>query len=587
MAHRLVFIMLMCPMSLGATSAGRELGYVDRSEGLHTIGMSRGNTELELGDVDGDGHVDIVCVGDHGSPLVNTEQHGIMVWFGDGAGGWSLAQYGHVGYGGVALGDVNGDGRMDVGYGVHHNYSETDLGDQILEVALGDGTGRSWTPWDDGLATNGETWGMFGTDFADVDNDGDLDLGSTAFGSKSGVHVYLNNGDGSWTQSFGILGGRSNMKFEFGEVNGDGHADFAATYSDCTVYLGDGLGGFEPADGNLPTSPYAFKSVSLGDLNDDGRAELVAVGLRGELEVWSWTRPGVWENLSDGQPAGRKYARARIADMDLDGRGDVVTLSEGHPGRVTILSRMGNGAWREISAFDTPNCREAAVLHVGVDGDHNGYPDIAVITEEPKPQERYGRNRLRFYAESSVPTSTRIHPRYPRGGEALAAGSVRFITWHTASPDPGPHRVAIELSTRGAEGPWTMIADSVPDSGLYQWHMPADLPTSARCLLRLTVAGVSAVTPDTFTIVGRPAAGDIDGDGDVDVTDFAHFVSCADGLGHPSASVCIRQFDANGDARVDAADITAFQAAFGAIQDAKQQRPVRAHPDPVDIRPTR
>ena len=236
-----------------AAAAGG-LAYVDSSLGLQTPVMEGGRTEIEFGDVNGDGHPDIVCIGDHGSPYINSPQHGVMVWFGDGAGQWSVFQNGNFGYGGVALGDVNNDGLMDVGYGMHHNYAAGDFGDQLLEVALGDGTGMNWTPWDDGLATNGETWGMFGTDFADVDNDGDLDVGSLSFGCCAGIHVYLNNGDGTWTQSFGFIGGNSAMDFVFGDVNGDGLADFAAAHGDGTVYLGDGRGGYTLADGNLPGS---------------------------------------------------------------------------------------------------------------------------------------------------------------------------------------------------------------------------------------------------------------------------------------------------------------------------------------------
>jgi hypothetical protein len=249
------------------------LTYIETSIGLVPPSLEGGHTEVEIGDVNADGNPDLVSIGDHGSPYINTDEHGIMVWFGDGAGNWDVYQTGDFGYGGIALGDVNNDGLMDAGYGMHHNYSGVDFGDQILEVALGDGTGLNWTAWDDGLATNGEDWGMFGTDFADVDNDGDLDIGSISFGCCAGVHVYLNQGDGSWKQSFGILGGNSDMEFSFGDINGDGNADMAVSHSDGTIYLGNVAGNYSLEQGNLP-APERISSEALGDINHDGRDEL-------------------------------------------------------------------------------------------------------------------------------------------------------------------------------------------------------------------------------------------------------------------------------------------------------------------------
>ena len=119
------------------------LDYIDSSNGLETPAMEGGRTEIELGDVNADGFVDIVCIGDHGSPYIGTDQHGVMVWFGNGGDRWEVYQNGNFGYGGVSLGDVDGDGFMDVGYGMHHNYSGDDFGDQLIEVALGDGTGKT------------------------------------------------------------------------------------------------------------------------------------------------------------------------------------------------------------------------------------------------------------------------------------------------------------------------------------------------------------------------------------------------------------------------------------------------------------
>ena len=157
---------------------------------------------MRFADINQNGHLDIVTIGDHGSPNVNANEHGVTVFFGNGTGSnWSLFQNGSFGYGGCAVGDINNDGKQDIAYSMHHNYSTSDLGDQLIEAALGDGTGMNWTPWDDGLATNGESYGMFGTDLGDVDNDGWLDIGSNSFGAGQGIHIYRNNHNGTWNQS--------------------------------------------------------------------------------------------------------------------------------------------------------------------------------------------------------------------------------------------------------------------------------------------------------------------------------------------------------------------------------------------------
>lgn len=548
-----------CP-ALGQTP----LDYVESSTGLDTPRMEGGRTEIEMGDVDGDGHVDLVSIGDHGSPYVNTNEHGIMVWFGDGAGTWSVFQEGNFGYGGVALGDVNNDGLMDVGYGMHHAYSNNDFGNQILEVALGDGTGRNWTPWDDGLATNGESWGMFGTDFADVDNDGDLDVGSISFGCCAGIHVYRNNGDGTWTQSFGFLGGNSSQDFAFGDVNGDGLTDFASAHGDGTVYLGDGTGDFALADGNLPL-PAWRPGIALGDVNDDGRDDLSFVTSDGGLAVWSWAGPGTWDDLSGSLPSGGNFRSTQIVDMNLDGHGDLVAFSGSG---LVVYGGDGGGSWEQIASIATPSNCGFSALRAGVDADHNGYPDMVLISEEDCDPWGGGANRPRFFAESSTPESAWIYPKRPRGGETFFAGSVRFVDWHAAIPDPGPALMDIEVSVAGPDGPWFPVASGVPSNGRYQWLLPAALPDSADCYLRYTLGGgvgegATVVTPSAFTIVGAPidVFGDSDGDGDIDLFDFAEFLACVSGPAGGVADGC-GLFDFDRDFDVDWHDAGAFLLVF-------------------------
>jgi len=459
------------------------LDYVESSTGLSYPEWEGGRTELEMADVDGDGNVDIVTIGDHGSPYINTNEHGIMVYFGDGSGSWNVYMNGNFGYGGIAIGDVDNDGYMDAGYAMHHNYSSNDFGDQLIEVALGDGTGQNWTPWDDGLATNGESWGMFGTDFADVDNDGDLDIASNSFGASSGVHVYLNQGDGTWVQSWGFLGGNSTMDIVFGDVDSDGNADIAVAHEYGTVYLGDGTGGFALADGNLPDPGLmGRRSPDLGDVDNDGFQDLAFVNGDGGVEVWTWEGSNTWSDASGTLPAAGDYEFVQLCDMDLDGNVDVAAFGTG---TVTVWKGDGNGNWNQAVEFTVPGSPGYGnAFRVGADADHNGYPDMVLLDEEGPWYNRI--NHLRFYREASTPNTLSIRITSPRGYETFRIGSVRFVEWVSGVPGGGYSTVDLELSTEGPSGPWSPIASGLPNNGRYQWTVAADSASSA-CYIRATV----------------------------------------------------------------------------------------------------
>jgi hypothetical protein len=475
------------------------LEYVESSNGLGIPELEGGHTELEFADVNADGNVDLLSIGDHGSPYVNTDEHGVMVWFGDGDGNWSVYQNGNFGYGGIAVGDVNGDGLWDIGYGMHHNYSGSDFGNQLIEVALGDGTGTSWTPWDDGLATSGETWGMFGTDFADVDNDGDLDLGSNSFGCCAGVHVYLNAGDGTWSQSFGFTGGNSNMWFVFGDINKDGNADIAASNASGTIYLGDGTGAFTPADDGLPAS--SMNGTALGDVDNDGGQDVSFA--TGGVQVWVWDEDlEQWLDFSGTLPTSGGYQATQLRDMDADGYVDLIAFGNG---TCTVWLGDGAGHWTQDAQFTTPPYGDFQALRVGGDVDHNGLPDVALVAEEgswPSYQ-----NHLYCFRETTAPESLTVVPVFPRGHESFVQGSAQFIDWLSAVPAGETSSVTLEYSTAGATGPWQPIAPGLPNSGRHQWMVPA--AASSDCYVRYTVRSsrdvAVATTPAAFTILGDGA----------------------------------------------------------------------------------
>ena len=288
---------------------------------------------------------------------------------------------------------------------------------------------------------------MFGTDFADVDNDGDLDVASMSFGCCTGVHVYLNQGDGSWTPTFGFLGGNSATLAVFGDVNSDG-------------WRGSRRG---------TRSRHRLSRQRRRRLRARGRHDLPGGGSwapghstsatstpterRSMPSRWAATCASaggpapVGPNLSNGLPRSSPLDLVQLADMDFDGHLDLVGFGGGLVG-IFLGDGAGNWSFGERS-FSVGTTGSAVVLRAG-DADHNGRPDIALVAEASGWN---GRNHVRFYKEASIPTSLSVRPVAPDGGETFYVGSTHFVDWLSAVPDGEAASVRIELSVSGPGRP--------------------------------------------------------------------------------------------------------------------------------------
>ncbi len=488
------------------------LDYELSDNGLNAVTWDEGRSKFEFADLNNDGHIDFLSVGDHGAAVVNN-QHGILVHFGDGTGRWNVVMNGEFGYGGIAIGDVNNDGEWDVGYGMHHDYAQDDFGDQQIEVVLGDGSGGNWEPWDDGLAVpqGGDDWyGMFATDFGDINNDGLLDIGSNSFGSGTGLHIYNNLGNGEWEDVIYHFG-RENAGFDFhfGDINNDGNLDFACSLQGMEVYIADGEGGFDFARGNLPApdNPWTYWALDLGDVNGDGCEDIAFSNNDGGVCVYTYDPERErWNDYSDGLPArDRGIFSIDICDMDVDGLQDMVF--GGTQGvEVWLQDPEGDPIWNQECTFRIDNDPGIQTLRAGGDIDHNGLPDIVVLFSV---RDGMGRsNEIHVLRETSEAEELWIRPVEPSGGERFVAGSARFIDWLAAFPedfDPDEASVTLLFSFRGADGPWEEIVEGFPNGGRYQWEVPDVLSNSChiRYLLVVEEDTVDAVTPRAFSVLGQ------------------------------------------------------------------------------------
>ena len=169
-----------------------DLGHALTGGGI--TGGGGGTTSNALGDVDGDGDLDIVT--------------NIFVLLNDGSGAFTDSGQSPGDFGGlsIALGDVDDDGDLDF---VTGNTADN-------SVWLNDGSGV--------FADSGQALGNGNTQsvaLGDVDDDGDLDL-VTGNGNLLGEpnRIWLNNGSGVYTDAGQALGNSRSSSVALGDVDG-------------------------------------------------------------------------------------------------------------------------------------------------------------------------------------------------------------------------------------------------------------------------------------------------------------------------------------------------------------------------------
>jgi hypothetical protein len=194
---------------------------------------------------------------------------------------------------------------------------------------------------------------------ADFNRDGIPDLVAPA-PSLGGVSVALGNHDGSFqpARNFNVVGGNPTA-VAVGDFNGDGNPDIVTTDNnsgEVNVLLGNGDGTFQvPLDFQLPTTPLSYQTanaVAVGDLNGDGKLDLVLMGITYSFGPYSESSaPNL--NVLLGQGDGTFSAASAVqvlydeggyngslalGDINGDHKLDLVTTASNG-----VVVRLGNG----------------------------------------------------------------------------------------------------------------------------------------------------------------------------------------------------------------------------------------------------
>ncbi len=247
------------------------------------IPVGRGPIGLDAGDIDNDGHQDVV--------VANSGADNIQVLLGHGDASFSARGAVPSPYLPlvVLLGDWDGDGNLDVAVTTR----ALDGTDTHLLLFRGDGTGDLSLVAQQPLPRFSPVLHM-----ADFDEDGLPDIvGSQPDVDADELLVLINRGDFTFDVRPLKVGFQMGT-LEVTDANLDGHQDILAllSHGQLVIALGDGSGGFPvllPPNGEQFPAPRGAITSALADVDNDGLPDLLTVSPKHEH---------LWVALNRGTP---------------------------------------------------------------------------------------------------------------------------------------------------------------------------------------------------------------------------------------------------------------------------------------------
>jgi hypothetical protein len=360
------------------------------------------SANVSMGDLNGDGNLDIVLARGQHTPLVN------RVLINDGRGrfpvGQDLGTADRSFYAGLV--DIDVDGDLDIVVG-------NDRPDP-KPVYLNDGKGNFRL----GSTYGRPEWPMRNASVADLNGDGLPDIiAANRTGGNHGFNYFcLNLGKGEFDADCIAFSRDSATTITPADVNRDGFIDLVVPHREggqSYVYLNDGKAVFSK---RVPFGPpdAAIRVAEAADLDGEGFVDIVAIGSQGPSIYLNQQGRAFAAGFSPGSNSAQPNALA-VGDLNVDRKIDIVVGNTS--ARPEVYFNDGSGR-----NFTPVQFGDAAGVAFGIaigDLDKDGHRDIAVARAGAPSVVYFGAPALQRAATASSQVASQRGPA-PAAGQPEA-----------------------------------------------------------------------------------------------------------------------------------------------------------------------
>lgn len=326
---------------------------------------------------------------------------------------------------GAVFADINGDGNLDL------YVTDVSEGNQLY---IGDGSGHFKEVYDAGVADMGMGQGVC---FGDVDGDGDIDLFVNNFDRSN--NLYLNSGKGTFsnvTEKAGLIStGNSGFGCAFADVDEDGDLDLYVSNSGQhnKLYINDGNGIFtdRTTEAGVGGDTGLGRGVSVGDLNGDGHLDIYVVSPQTPNFLFFGDGTGHFTDGTKASGAGDSGLAQGVNIADVDGDGDldifVANIFMANTSACSLYENDGTGHFTDIAS------KAGVDFHLfgqGVafgDVDNDGDLDIFVNTFGAPPTGSPGLSNKLLINQGKPAPFLMVAPTDAKGHKTLVNTEVRVF----------------------------------------------------------------------------------------------------------------------------------------------------------------